>query len=55
MPSQKSIDILGFIHKTDLKDGLSKMWEWAKDVPMKERFVWDTYEVEKGLYSFWKK
>ena len=52
---QKSVDILGFEHKTDLKEGLSKMWEWAKQQPLKERFVWDEYEIEKGIYSFWKK
>ena len=51
---QKSIDLLAFEHKTDLKEGLEKMWNWAKEVPMKERFVWDQYEIEKGIYSFWK-
>lgn len=51
---QKSIDILKFEHKTDLKEGLEKMWDWAKKVPMKDRFVWDNYEVEKGIYSYWK-
>ena len=51
---QKSIDILGFEHKTDLKEGLTKMWEWAKQQPLRERFVWSEYELEKGIYSFWK-
>jgi len=51
---QKSIDILGFEHKTTLKDGLSDMWNWAKQQPMRSRFIWDNYEVEKGIYSFWK-
>jgi UDP-glucose 4-epimerase len=51
---QKSIDILGFDHKTDLKEGLTKMWEWAKQQPMRERFVWPSYELEKGIYSYWK-
>ena len=37
---QKSIDILGFKHKTSLEDGLAKMWEWAKKQPMRDRFVW---------------
>ena len=37
---QKSIDILGFEYKTELKEGLVKMWEWAKEQPMRERFVW---------------
>tara|TARA_R100001460_G_scaffold107554_1_gene156483 strand:- start:4539 stop:5582 length:1044 start_codon:yes stop_codon:yes gene_type:complete len=51
---QKSIDILGFEHKTDLKEGLRQMWNWAKKQPMRDRFVWPSYELEKGIYSFWK-
>jgi UDP-glucose 4-epimerase len=51
---EKSIDLLGFEHQMDLKEGLTKMWNWAKNVPMKERFIWENYEVEKGLYTFWK-
>ena len=51
---QKSIDILGFEYKTELKEGLTKMWELAKEQPMRERFVWPEYELEKGIYSFWK-
>ncbi len=52
---QKSIDILGFEHKTGLKEGLTEMWKWAQQQPMRERFVWSSYELEKGIYSFWKK
>jgi len=52
---QKSIDILGFEHKTNLKEGLVKMWEWAQQQPKRDRFVWENYELEKGIYSFWKK
>lgn len=51
---QKSIDLLGFEHKTDLEEGLTQMWEWAKEQPMRERFVWSSYELDKGIYSFWK-
>lgn len=51
---QKSIDILGFEYKTPLKEGLTQMWEWAQKQPMRERFVWQSYELEKGIYSFWK-
>jgi UDP-glucose 4-epimerase len=51
---QKSIDILDFEHKTDLKEGLTKMWEWVKIQPIRERFVWPFYELDKGIYSFWK-
>ena len=51
---QKSIDILGFKHETDLEDGLTKMWEWAKVQPIRNQFIWPSFELDKGLYSFWK-
>ena len=51
---EKSVHILGFEHKTDLEEGLTKMWEWAKQQPMRERFLWPSYELEKGIYSYWK-
>ena len=52
---QKSIDILGFEHKTSLKDGLTEMWAWVQQQPTRDRFVWPSYELDKGIYSFWKK
>jgi UDP-glucose 4-epimerase len=52
---QKSIDILGFEHKTNFEDGLKDMWEWAQKQPKRNQFVWDTYELDNGIYSFWKK
>ena len=51
---QKSIDLLDFEHKTDLKEGLEKMWDWAQQQPIRDRFVWPSYELDKGIYSFWK-
>jgi UDP-glucose 4-epimerase len=51
---QKSIDLLDFEHKTDLKEGLTKMWDWVQTQPIRERFVWPFYELDKGIYSFWK-
>ena len=51
---QKSIDLLDFKSTTTLYDGLEQMWIWAKNQPMRERFVWDEYELDKGIYSFWK-
>jgi UDP-glucose 4-epimerase len=51
---QKSIDILGFEHKTNLEDGLRDMWEWAQTQPKRKQFVWDSYELDNGIYSFWK-
>jgi UDP-glucose 4-epimerase len=51
---EKSQRILNFKHKTTLKEGLSKMWKWAKSQPNRERFMWSDYEVDKNIYSFWK-
>ena len=51
---QKSIDLLDFKSTTTLYNGLEQMWIWAKNQPMRERFVWDEYELDKGIYSFWK-
>ena len=51
---RKSEKILGFEHTTSLKDGLTEMWAWAQTQPNRKRFVWENYELEKGIYSFWK-
>jgi UDP-glucose 4-epimerase len=51
---QKSVDLLGYGDNTYLHDGLIKMWKWAQKQPKRERFVWDNYELDKGIYSFWK-
>jgi len=52
---EKSVSLLGFKHKTDLPEGLTKMWNWALTQPNRPRFVWPEYELEKGIYKFWKK
>lgn len=52
---QKSIDILDFKHQTNLQEGLQKMWEWTQTQTKRERFVWSEYELEKGIYNYWKK
>ncbi len=51
----KSVELLDYEFKTDLFEGLSLMWNWAKKQPNKSRKFWETYEVEKGIYDFWKK
>lgn len=50
----KSQEILGYEFKTDLQDGLEKMWAWAQTQPLRERFFWKDYELDKGLYSYWQ-
>ena len=52
---QKSIELLDFKHETSLSDGLNQMWLWAEKQPKRDRFVWEQYELDKGIYSFWKK
>ena len=50
----KSVELLGFEHKIDLEEGLSRMWDWAKKQPNRERFIWPKYELNKGIYDYWK-
>lgn len=52
--SQKSIDILHYAQSTTLEDGLRQMWEWAKEQPMRRQYKWENYEINKGLYTYWK-
>jgi UDP-glucose 4-epimerase len=51
---QKSIDLLGFNHTIDLYEGVKNMWEWAKEQPKRDRFIWDSYELDNKLYPYWK-
>jgi len=51
---EKSIKLLDFEHKINLEEGLTKMWYWAKKQPMRKRFFWEDYEIEKNLYKYWK-
>lgn len=51
---QKSIDVLKFVDKTSLNEGLEKMWEWAKEQPERLRYKWENYEITNGIYSYWK-
>ena len=51
---QKSTELLDFKHKVDLHEGITKMWTWAQKQPNRERFVWPNYELNKGLYKYWK-
>ena len=51
---KKSVDLLGYKHLTSLKSGLAEMWNWAKKQPERKQFIWPRYELEKGIYSYWK-
>lgn len=56
---QKSIDLLGYDETVGLRDGVRKMWMWArdawKDYPQRRsRGNFVKNEIETGLYEFWK-
>jgi UDP-glucose 4-epimerase len=51
---QKSIDILDYTYNTTLEAGLRNMWTWAQAQPKRNRFIWPAYELDKGIYSYWK-
>jgi UDP-glucose 4-epimerase len=50
----KSIKLLNYNEKTNLKEGLQKMWNWAIKQPNRERKEWKNFELEKNIYSHWK-
>lgn len=52
---EKSVKLLGYEDSYSLRDGLRHMWLWAQNQPKKEQKFWDTYEIEKGIYEYWKK
>mgnify|MGYP003112464201 FL=1 len=51
---EKSVELLGYKDNTSLKDGLTQMWNWVKTQPKRHRFHWGNYEIEKGIYRYWK-
>jgi UDP-glucose 4-epimerase len=51
---KKSIEKLDFKQATSLEDGIKEMWNWAKEQPMRSQYKWENYEINKGIYSYWK-
>ena len=49
-----SISILDYQDNTTLHMGLKMMWDWAQKQPRRSQKSWDKYELEKGIYQFWK-
>ena len=50
----KAKKLLKFVDKTDLETTIREMFAWAKKQPVRKVHYKD-YEVEKNIYSFWKK
>lgn len=51
---QKSVDILKYQENFTLEQGISEMWNWAKLQPKRNQFQWNQYELDNGIYSYWK-
>lgn len=47
----KAKTILGLECKTPLREGLEKMWNWAKEQPKRPLQTFDKFELEVGLYE----
>jgi UDP-glucose 4-epimerase len=55
LPSHElSVSLLDYKDSTSLETGLRDMWQWAQQQPKREQKSWENYELEKGLYGFWK-
>ena len=52
---QKSVDLLDYKETFSLEEGLKSMWDSVKDLPMKPLAFYQDYEVEEGIYSYWKR
>ena len=50
----KTVELFDYSEDKDLHDRLVDMWEWAKTLELRERFKWPSYEINKGMYSYWK-
>jgi len=49
----KAKKMLGFNDQTDIEQTIREMFSWAKDQPTRE-IKQMPYELNKGMYSFWK-
>ena len=49
--TSKSEALLGYKDKTSLKDGITKMWEWCKTIPMRPKQIPPPLEVTKNKHS----
>lgn len=52
--SNKAIDLLEFSDTINLKQGLTDMWNWARKQPIRPQQSWDEYELDIGMYNYWK-
>lgn len=52
----RSIIRLQYKDNVSFEDGLRKMWSWIRaERKVKDWYKWNTFELDKGIYSYWKK
>lgn len=52
----RSIIRLGYKDTVDFEGGVRRMWQWVNSGDkVKDWYTWDTFELDKGIYSYWKK
>ena len=52
----RSIIRLDYKDTVSFEDGIRKMWEWVNNEnKVKDWYTWNTFELDKGIYSYWKK
>lgn len=50
----KSEKILGYKEIMPLEAGIKNMWQWAQQQPQRKQIIWKEYELDTGVYSYWK-
>lgn len=51
----RSIVRLGYKDIVGFEEGVKRMWNWVCYAhPVKDWYKWDTFEINKGIYSYWK-
>lgn len=52
----RSIKLLDYKDVVSFEEGLQRMWAWVRlEHKVKDWYVWDTFELDKGIYSYWKR
>ena len=52
----RSITRLKYKDTVGFEEGLRRMWEWVNlERKVKDWYIWDTFELDKGIYPYWKK
>lgn len=51
---EKSMKLLDYRETKPMEIWLREMWEWAKEQPDRPQYKWENYEIDKGIYGYWK-